>query len=178
MEKFTLVLLLCFLPVVAFAHEERILPIKPDGTVTGLPQRFGAVRVQISRSRLQPKSISGVAVTSSRFNIRLNSCVTDKLQGVVSVEASGSWYHDLKRMPPYLSLTFYTKPESTQPPEFYSVTISLVDGHILMGQRTWDPWWGSWRGKVIEPADKCSDWSGVGLWPNKSFKPNPLRGSA
>jgi hypothetical protein len=81
-------------------------------------------------------------------------------------------------MPPYLSLTFYTKPESTQPPEFYSVTISLLDGHILMGQRTWDPWWGSWRGKVIDPADKCSDWSVVGLWPNKSFKPNPLRGSA
>jgi len=77
-------------------------------------------------------------------------------------------------------LTFYSGKYDPQSPvnEYYSVTFSLLDGHILMGQRAWDPVVGAWRAQVIDPADKCSHWQSLGMWPNNSFKPNPLRGSA
>ncbi|GAB3357616.1 hypothetical protein GCM10027430_27100 [Lysobacter tyrosinilyticus] len=85
----------------------------------------------------------------------------EKLSSVSRIEASGSWYHDLSRFPAYVSLTFYTGKYDPQSyyNDYYSITFSLVDGHILSGLRTWDPWWGNWRGQYIKPADRCSSWA-------------------
>ncbi|GAB3374456.1 hypothetical protein GCM10027431_27020 [Lysobacter rhizosphaerae] len=172
--------MLWFLAGVALAHQDRILPIKADGTLGDLPAKYGPVRVTISRAVGNPTTLTRVSLESPRFNVSLNQCILAKLRGVTELQASGSWYHTRGSLPAYVSLTFdsgkYDPRRATN--EYYSVTFSLIDGHILMGERAWDPLIGDWRGQYIDPADKCSHWRHLGMWPNNSFKPKPLRGSA
>jgi hypothetical protein len=178
MRKIAAGLVLWLIASVASAHKDRILPIGADGTLGVIPAAYGPVRVRVSRAA--PSAITQVVVTSPRFNITLNQCILSKLRGVTHIQASGSWYHTRGSSPPYASLTFYSGKYDPRSPtgEYYSVTFSLLDGHILMGQRAWDPLIGTWRARVIDPADKCSHWRRLGMWPNNSFKPKPLRGSA
>ena len=180
MRKFIAALVFCSLSISAAAHEDRILSIKADGTIDSLPAVYGVVKVRIDRSPINPSVITGVGISSPSFNVRLSSCVTNKLKSITRVEASGSWYHDLSRMPPYVSLNFYTDDFDSKSPtsDYYSVTFSLTDGKILMGQRAWDPWWGAWRGELAKPADKCTGWQRISMWPNNSFKPSPHQGGA
>ena len=165
MRKVLLVVAFCVLSFPASAHENRILPIKADGTIDALPAVYGTVKVHIDRSPHDPHALTGVAVSSPRFHVKLEPCVLSKLKAVTRVEASGSWYHDLNEFPPYLALNFYTDGYNPKSPinEHYSITFSLADGKILMGQRVWDPRWGTPRGELIEPADKCSGWRRISM---------------
>jgi hypothetical protein len=162
MWKVLATLVLFFALSSASAHEDRILPILSDGTISDLPATFGRVKVSISRASSSQK-IEGVQLSGLRFKTRLNPCLLKRVASASHIEASGSWYHDLRRSPPYVSLNFYMGEYDFRRynNEYYSVTFSLIDGHILSGLRTWDPWWGKWRGQYIKPADKCSNWSGV-----------------
>ena len=164
----------------AFAHQDRILPIGADGTLGVIPDTYGPIKVRIFRATDNPRTLTGVALTSPNFNITLSQCILSKLKDVTHVQASGSWYHDRGSLPAYASLTFYSGKYDPQSPanEYYSVTFSLLDGHILMGERAWDPFVGGRRATVIDPADKCSDWQRLGVWPNNSFKPSPHQGGA
>lgn len=164
----------------ASAHEDRILPIAADGTLGVIPATYGPARVHISRDPAHPAALTRVAVTSPRFNVVFNECILSKLEQVTHIQASGSWHPTRGSFPPYASLTFYSGTYDPRRPtnEYYSVTFSLLDGRILMGQRAWDPLLGSWRAQYIDPADKCSHWKRLGMWPNNSFKPKALRGAA
>jgi hypothetical protein len=175
MDRFLAAVVLYMVSFASFAHEDRILSLGADGTVAALPAAYGPLIVHVSRAP-NTRDILGVALDSPRFHVRLNQCVVRMLSGVTTVQASGSWYHDLRRMPPYVTLTFFTSSPRAAEPEYYAVTFSLIDGRILGGQRAWDPWWGKFRGQGINPANKCSHWEQLALWPNNSFKPNPLRG--
>ncbi|WP_153066244.1 MULTISPECIES: hypothetical protein [Xanthomonas] len=180
MKKFAAIIVLGLVAGVASAHQDRILPIGADGALGAIPDRYGPVKVRISRAAENSGALTGVAITSPHFNIVLSQCILSKLKGVTHIQASGSWYHTRGSLPPYASLTFYSGEYDPRSPanEYYSVTFSLFDGHILMGQRAWYPIIGDWRAQVIDPADKCSYWQKIGMWPNNSFKPNLLRGSA
>ncbi len=165
MRKIVASIVFCLLSFSVSAHEDRILPIKADGTIDSLPAVYGVVKVELDRSPTNPQVLTGVGVSSSRFSVRLNSCVTDKLKAFTHVEASGSWYHDLSGMPPYVTLAFYTgdRDFKSGTDHYYSVTFSLIDGKILMAQRAWDPWWGAWRSELVQPADKCMGWQHIGV---------------
>ena len=156
------------------------MPIEADGTLSAIPAVYGPVQVHISRAPKDPEVLTRIEITSPRFNVTLNQCILDKLKSVTHIQASGSWYHTRGSLPPYASITFYNAKYDPRSPtnKYYSVTFSLLDGHILMGQRAWDPLIGNWRAQAIDPADKCSDWERLGMWPNNSFKPNPHRGGA
>ena len=177
MGKYIASLIVLVLSSAAIAHEDQPLLIGVDGEISGLPPQFSPVKVEITRKANDSAALASVVLSSPRFRIRLNQCVLRRLVNVQRVEASASWYHDLERSPPYISFSFHSSPAQLNP-EFYAVTFSLVDGRILSGQRARDPWWGSWRGRVVDPADKCGHWEPLGLWPNNSFKPTPLRGAA
>ena len=158
----------------------RILPIEPDGTLSGLPDRYGPVKVHIVRDADNPKNLQGVVLSSPGFRVSLSQCVLRHLHDVSRIQASGSWYHTRSTLPPYVTLTFHTGryvPASGALP-YYSVTFSLLDGHILMGARAWDPPLGDWRARVIDPADKCAHWERIGMRSDDSLRPTPLRGSA
>jgi hypothetical protein len=159
------VLVLMMLPSLTFAHQDRILPIRADGTLGGLPSAYGLVRVHIERTAGNPRQIRSVVLTSKKFRISLKPCVIEKLKDVVHIEANGSWYHTRGTLPPYVSLSFYSSqydPKSATN-AYYSITYSLLDGHILMGQRAWHSPLGHWRAQTIDPADNCSHWSRLGV---------------
>lgn len=160
MMKVVAIVLLGFLPGMAFAHQDRILPIKPDGTLADLPAEYGPVRIDIVRSKDDASEVQQVVLSSPKFRVALNKCVIDLLGNVTHIAASGSWYHEPDRLPPYVSLDFYSGPydASSHDNQYSSVTYSLVDGRILMGRRMWKPLIGGTRGRIIDPADKCSHW--------------------
>ena len=143
------------------AHQDTPLPIGPDGALRGLPAPWGPAKVSVSYSA--PGVISGVEVRSPNFHVRLNQCVVSHLPRVVAVHAAGSWYHRFNEMPPYVSLYFVERlPESRDGPwQAASVVLSLRNGQILAGDRTWRTWWGSFRSRVARPAEKCSGWSAM-----------------
>jgi len=177
----TLVLLtLSVLASPVVAHEDRVLPIREDGTLDGLPARYGTVKVEIVRTEKSQDSIEKVVISSPRFRTTLNQCVLRKLKNVAHVDASGSWYHANSDLPPYVTLTFYSNLGNAMGnnSEYYAVTYSLLDGKILSGMRSKVTIFGQWGGRYIYPADSCSHWRWAGMWPNNSFKPNPLGGSA
>lgn len=160
MSKFLAVLsaLLLMSPCLGLAHEDRILHIGADGSLTDIPDRYGPVKVLIHRSSSDSRKTQQVVLSSPHFQVSLNPCLIDKLQDITRIEAQGSWYHDETVMPPYVSITFYVgryEARGTNNPS-YTIVYSLVDGRILMGQRAWDPLIGAPRGQVINPADKCA----------------------
>ena len=158
--KALLLMMLSLLPVTAWAHQDRILPISADGTLNDLPAEYGPIRIHIERSASDTREIRKIILSSPKFRTALNQCLIDLLGDIAHVEADGSWYHHTDNLPPYVSLTFYAhpyEPKGTRN-QSYSVTYSLVDGRILMGGRTWHTLIGSPRGRVIQPADKCSHW--------------------
>lgn len=105
MRTIAAVMALWLLSGTVFAHEDRILPIGAGGTLTGIPDTYGPVKVRISRATDNPKVLTGVALTSPHFNINLNQCIVSRLKDVTRVQASGSWYHAPGSLPPYVSLT-------------------------------------------------------------------------
>lgn len=158
--KVLLFMVLSFLPMTARAHQDRILPISADGTLTDLPAEYGPVRLHIERSARDTREVRKIVLSSPKFRTSLNPCLIDLLGDIAHVEADGSWYHDTDTLPAYVSLTFYSRPYEPKGTDnqSYSVTYSLADGRLLMGGRTWNPLIGAQRGRVIQPADKCSHW--------------------
>lgn len=152
--------LLLMSPGLVLAHEERILRIGADGTLTDVPDRYGPVKVRIQRSSSDPRKTQQVVLSSPHFRVSLNPCLIDKLQDITRIEAQGSWYHEEAIMPPYVSITFYLGRYDARGTnnQYYTIVYSLVDGRILMGRRAWNPLIGAPRGQVINPADKCAHW--------------------
>ena len=144
--------------VAAQAHEDRFLTITKTGEVAGLPKQYG--RVMVLASRNAEGDFTSFSIKNQRFNVRLNQCVLRHLRGITELRASGSWYHDLRTMPAYVSINFIkTRPSGND----YSgtgteITFSLTDGQILMAQRKEKSLFGSPRGKVMQQAASCKDW--------------------
>jgi len=164
-----------------FGHVDTLLPIAADGTLQRIPAEWGPVKLSLRFSPSGPNPVSEVVITSPRFKAQLNQCILRLIQtpSIRHVRASGSWYHDdLDRLPPYVSLDFYS--ESYDPSELnndvVTVVISLRDGSIVMGFRHWDRWWAPARSKRIEVPSSCASWA-HGHSPNSSFKSKLLRSS-
>ena len=94
----------------AFAHKDRIFPIDEDGKLADFPAQFGPASLKVSFS--VPKSdlpIAAVVLGLGRKRIDLPACITRLLKStsISQVMASGSWYHEERRLPYYLSFTFF-----------------------------------------------------------------------
>jgi len=163
----------------ASAHEDRFLGVSPSGLITGLPAQYGPLRLDVRYS--SNRNVKSVRFTSHKFSIALNRCVLEHLTHVKEIRASGSWYHDLSHMPPYISLQFLQRAPTQEDPNGLgiSITFSLADGKILMADRRYDPWSGRFHVANSPSALLLvNGWRDLALWPNNSFKPTPLRGAA
>ena len=151
----------------AFAHKDRILPISSDGTLGALPDAYGPVKFHISNSARNYGELDEVGLSSPHFNITLSQCILSILKDATHVQASGSWSHTPVAPSPYVSLTFFQGEYIPRSPtnEYSSVTFSLLDGRILMGQRSWVPVVGAWRERTIDPAGECLHWQNLGITP-------------
>jgi hypothetical protein len=165
----------------ALAHQDTLFEIKPNGTLHGIPAKWGPVKLTLRFSPSGSRRIDEVVISSPRFRTRLNPCLLRLMPSSSKdhVRARGSWYHDPAGLPPYVSLDFYASASGAEQlaGESVTVVISLEDGRIVMGLRSLDPWWGPIQGKRVAAPGTCSSWA-TALWPNNSFKPTPLHGAA
>ena len=94
-----------------FAHQDRIIDIKSDGTLSSIPPTYGpaALRVTFSQGKNGEPPVSSVDLILGAQKISLPICVTGLLHTarLQHVKASASWYHEEKSLPYYLSVTFF-----------------------------------------------------------------------
>jgi hypothetical protein len=145
----------------AQANEDLYFKIGQSGRISDIPSPWGPV--QVSVQYVGQGRVSSVQLKGSHFNVRLSPCVLHHLDHVTRVEASGSWWHDRRVMPPYMSLHFVQAPPPSprMPPLEVDITFSLWSGHILMAQRWRDPWWGAPRAEEVWNARSCAGWDSL-----------------
>jgi hypothetical protein len=160
MRKVSALMLLLAFSLPVLGHEDTVFKIAPDGSVQGLPKPWAPAKLKLKFSNSTHQPVQSAELSFSRLTVRLKPCFLKKLnsRSLDHVLVSGSWYHDTRTFPPYISLTFYTA--AFDPGRFendsYSITFSLIDGHVLNGTQMWKPWWGgSFRGKVLSPKELC-----------------------
>jgi hypothetical protein len=161
----------CLLSITVLASQDWILKIGSDGSVKEVPAPWGPARVSVRYAK--SGMVSAVQLSGRKFKVDLAPCIVARLGAVKEVQASGFWEQSASAMPPYITLAFVQGHSAAQR-GFTTVTLSLEDGHVLMGA------WSRSRKDthVIFPAGSCSAWRGSALWPNNSSKPTPLRGAA
>jgi hypothetical protein len=161
----------------AAAHQDRILTVRPDGSIPEIPAALGPVSLKISGLGSPTPSVQFRAGTHIN---NLPDCATRfiRSKGQGDVFVTGSWYHSESILPYYVSVQF-------REPGYIATRPYNSSLNILFNLRTTD---------VIEIKQFVADRSGNGgrylsvdlpkgcrlnsMRPNNSFKPNPLRGSA
>jgi len=93
----------------AVAHQDRVLQIRPDGTLDGLAPPYAPARLRLSFATVEGEPrISALALDLHGRRVEVPMCVLGLLNSerVAEVQASASWEHDETIVPPYLSLRF------------------------------------------------------------------------
>lgn len=105
MKKIIFALSLCFFAVQGFAHQDKVLKIKPNGKIEGYSKKYGEIWFVADKWR---PSAKGTAVKFRVGNkvLDLPPCLAGFVNQAPKEQAKflGSWYHDLKALPPYVSL--------------------------------------------------------------------------
>jgi hypothetical protein len=100
-------LLLTFLILIyssySLAHKNTGLEIQDDGTLVGLPQKYEPASFDLKSFVIE---VSGKKLSIPNC-VRRNVEANDEID--FSVDLSASWYHDLIRFPPYISIRIYPK---------------------------------------------------------------------
>jgi len=120
----------------AYAHQDRILTILPDGSIPEIPAHLGPVFLEISGL--------GTAAPTVRFRSRthrtnLPACATRLIntRQLKDVFITGSWYHDESRLPYYVSVKFYDPGYVKSRPynSSFNVLFNLRTAQIIKIQR-------------------------------------------
>jgi hypothetical protein len=94
---------------VSLAHQDRILSIAADGSIPQLPPEYAATRLTIAfPSNKINRASPTVSFATAKGATTLPLCATQLIESrsIKSAVVLGSWYHDLKSMPPYIYLKF------------------------------------------------------------------------
>jgi hypothetical protein len=88
-----------------WAHQDRILQLQPNGTVTGLPSPYRALRLSIKE--IGTRNVEVVLIVGNRSTTLL-PCATNLIRSasMSDVRITGSWYHDERTIPYYINLRF------------------------------------------------------------------------
>lgn len=132
----TVLLVLVFLSTQANAHVDRIFLINADGLIADIPEEFGKVRLTIQNLGAENAL---VRLHTGESGTTLPTCVSRliKSRTLADVVVSGSWYHDMGTLPPYLTVRFF-KPGYNRNATFNShqeFMFNLRDGKLIYGRR-------------------------------------------
>ncbi len=93
------------------AHQDRIIHIANDGSLSEIPKQFGPANLQVtfSPSPTDGPTVSSFELTLGTHKTKLPVCVTGLLTTVrlSDIQATASWYHEPALLPYYLNLTFF-----------------------------------------------------------------------
>ena len=131
-----LALALVLIMSVAYAHEDRILTIRPDDTIPEIPASFGHVSLRIS-------GLGGpapaVEFSSGSHHNKLPLCVTRliRTQQRRNVFVTGSWYHDTSKFPPYIYVRFYAPGYAENRPfnSSFDIAFNLYNARVTRIER-------------------------------------------
>lgn len=148
---------------IATAHEDTVLPINPDGSLSGVPAEFGAVILNIEFAEGDAsRSVSRLELRINEKSLIFPACLSDILEtkNIDTVKASGSWYHDESHLPYYLHIDFHDK---TYDPSAwvntgYSILINLrVNELISMSKYEISDEGMSYRKPEIDLKSQCTE---------------------
>lgn len=100
----TIYLIICLLPILfcdsASAHQDRIIDLK-NGELIGLPEKYQPAYLNIEKKTLQ--------IGATRFEFP--ACVSKYFPETndYDIQITSSWYHDLSKLPPYLTISIRPK---------------------------------------------------------------------
>ena len=128
---------------VVHAHQDAILTLLPNGVISGLPAQFAVPRLNIDG--LGTRNPRVALVVGNRVSTIL-PCATRVLKSLSmeDVQVSGSWYHDEKSLPYYISVKFLDPWRSPDPAErsSYDFLFNLRTGELMDATRS--VWEGNW----------------------------------
>ncbi|HJW33994.1 MAG TPA: hypothetical protein VJ505_11560 [Holophagaceae bacterium] len=130
-----------FVATNGYAHADRIIPIKKDGTLEGIPREFGpsTLIIEFARANANGPAINSITLRLGKNRILLPSCITNllKSRSTSQIKASASWYHNEKTIPYYLNLEF-GDPGFEDSPDLrshYSMLFNLRTGMLMQMER-------------------------------------------
>lgn len=131
--------LLCSGP--AIAHQDRVVTLRPDGSISEIPSELGGASLAVeglgSGSPLISFSIGGGTG-------RVPTCLAQliRTKSADEIELAASWHHDPRQMPLYLSVVF---PDPGKSPDRvfndgYNFMFSLETGELFEASRMESSW--------------------------------------
>jgi hypothetical protein len=117
------------------AHEDRILPISANGHLDSVPDEYGpaSILVRHPADTGHRSDLPQVTVQLNEREVRLPACLARlfQLPAGETMRVHGSWYHDLKQLPPYLVINLPR--ETVRPGWFsgYTLMFDMRNAHIL-----------------------------------------------
>lgn len=105
----TLLAVLLLIATRCAAHEDRVLKLEADGSLTGLPREYGPVSLRVVfSSKGSERHIVESGITIRGHSSTLPPCVlsTIRSDGMDDIRVSASWYHDERDLPYYVDVTF------------------------------------------------------------------------
>jgi hypothetical protein len=105
MKRFYVLLLLAALTSAAYAHQDQLLEVQPDGSLPEIPEEFGAVYFRVSELDAEPV----IEFTTGDHRNFLPPCITQHIKTKTprEISLSASWYHSESVLPYYVSAVFY-----------------------------------------------------------------------
>ena len=148
----SLLLCVCF---AAQAHQDTILSIEPDSTVSGIPAPLAPVTLSISGLGSNAPAVefgAGGKLTA------LQACAAQLIRStsLEHVSVSGSWYHRESSLPYYVHV-FFRDPISPAGIRNagYSFVFNLHTSELIRAERTWEePGW--YKHEAIDSQCKAS----------------------
>jgi len=120
----------------ALAHKEAVIQWQLDGSLSRLPPEFQPALLLIAfgpgDGRL--KKVESFSLRIADHTVSLPQCVLSTIRVVdrSAVRILASWYHDLTRGPPYISVELYeSDPRSTSPKRSQVLHFNLATARLV-----------------------------------------------
>ena len=139
MKRLIALLLAATFASAASAHQDRILTLASDGAIPELPAPYAATRLHVEfEGRGRKTRVSVIALSVPGHENRLPRCLLAQLPPASrkAIELSGSWFHDLAELPPYLHLRIRPTNggRNRVGPEDIELLFSLRDASLISAQ--------------------------------------------
>jgi len=109
MKRCIALLLFAALAAGAEAHQDRRLTLSADGAIPELPATYAATRLHVDFNGPGVSSLAALSLSVPGHALRLPACLLAQIPAAskATTELTGSWYHDLDQMPPYVQVRIH-----------------------------------------------------------------------
>ena len=123
---------------VCSAHQDRIIMVKEDGSLVGLPPEYGPAYLHVKFALEERSALpiaSSITLILGRNRVSFPGCVTGlfQIRSMSQIVATASWYHEEGLLPYYLKFYFFDPgyDESRFYNQGYSLLFNLRTGELM-----------------------------------------------